>query len=274
MTLHRLLVPALTLAALSACIGGPGRQVCDTATGIGCDGDADVDVDADSDADADDIFDPWLFTVEMHTGFDGDDLMPYGIEGTEVAPYAIFRFYEEDYRHSQIDAYTCEWTGKIVQDGHDGLGAGGLWIGFDAHFEHDATAPRNTCDDWDPDEWADGTPTEAVETMDFGFGWAPLSIGMASELRDAYQNAGLVWEEVEPYIFGVYWKVDDRYSGTLVNEMGYGFATALDGDGNLAAGEDGEYLQIEVVGSSTAPAPAYISTYYYYGYEVDSVLKR
>ena len=273
MTLTRL-VPALALVALTACIG-PGRQVCDTATGIGCeDADGDADADADTDADADDIFEPWLFTIEMHTGYDGSDLAPYGIEGTEIAPYAIFRFYEEDYRHSQIDAYTCEWTGSIVQDGHDSLGVSGLWAGFDVHFDHYATATRNTCDNWDPDKWADGTPTEAVEAMDFGFGWAPLSAGMASELRDAYQNAGLVWEDVEPHIFGVYWKVEDRFSGTLVNEMGYGFAREVDAQWDIVTGEDGQAVSLETAGASDMPSPSVIETYYYYGYEVNSVLRR
>lgn len=274
MTLYRLVPAAFGLLALTACIG-PGRQVCDTATQIGCgDGDADTDVDADTDADADDVFDPWLFTIEMHTGYDGADIMPYGIEGTEVAPYAIFRFYEEAYRQNQLDQYTCEWTGSIVQEGYDGLGVSGLWEGYDTKFVHNATATRNSCDNWDPDKWADGAPTEAVEAMEFGFGWAPLSAGMASELRDAYQAAGLVWEDVEPYIFGVYWKVDDRYAGSIVNEMGYGFATELDAESNLVAGDDGEYVQVEVLGSSTLPAPSYIATYYFYGYEVDSVLRR
>lgn len=274
MTLTRLALAASALTALTACIG-PGRQVCDTATQIGCgEGDADTDVDADTDADADDIFDPWLFTIEMHTGYDGTDLSPYGIEGTQVEPYAIFRFYEEDYRHNQIDAYVCEWTGSIVQEGHSDMGVGGLWTGFDARFEHNATATRNSCDSWDPNKWADGAPTEAVEAMPFAFGWAPLSVGMASELRDAYTAAGLNWNDVEPYIFGVYWEVEDRFQGTMVNEMGYGFATQLDSDGNLLPGEDGEYQQHDISSSFEAPYPAYIETFYYYGYEVNSVLKR
>lgn len=264
------------LVGLTACIG-PGVPDCDTATGLGCEEpDADTDVDADTDADGH-TFDPWLFTVEMHSGYDGEHLVPYFIEGTEIAPYVIVRIYDDKFRDEQLDLYVCEWSGRLVEVSESSLGLTNIWQGYRVRFEHLPDATRNDCDNFPTGQWTDGSPTEALEALDFSFGWAPISAGMSSDLEAAYINAGYDWNEVAPYIFGVYWSAPERTAGgtaQTTEEMGYGFARPIDEDGNLAYDEDGEAASIEVSGAAEAVAPAIYESYYYYGFEVSTVLRQ
>ncbi|MCP4806456.1 MAG: hypothetical protein GY913_21990 [Proteobacteria bacterium] len=258
----------------TACIG-QGTPECDTATGLGCsEGDSDTDVDADTDVDSD-LFDPWLFTVEMHTGYDGEHLVPYFVEGTEIAPYAVVRIYDERYRDDQPDQFVCEWSARMVERETTDLGVETLWQGFNVTFEHNPDAVRNDCDNFPSGQWADGAPTEALEALDFGFGWAPLSAGMAADLESAYTNAGMAWSDYEPYAFGVYWSVLERTTGGTVRtteEMGYGYFDRVDEEMSLVFGESGLVSYVSVV--EGMPERAAVETYYYYGFDVDSVLRR
>ncbi len=277
--MRRPIVLSLALTGLTACIG-PGTQHCDSVTNIGC-----VSDDTGGGGGGggggwtDEPFDPWLFTVEIHAGYDGSELTPYGIEGTQQEPYVVFQFYEEDYRTQQLDEYTCTWTGRIIdavpsdladEDAPNGVST--LWAGWDVQFEWLPSATLNTCEGWDEDYWSNGQPTEAIEEMDFAFGYAPLSLGLRGDLEASYTNAGYNWADYEPYILGVHWRVKEGSWGYRTEEMGYGYATLLDEDNNMLYNEEGEFDQAVVLDASEAPYPAYYATWYAYGYDAWTVL--
>ena len=278
--MRRLLISSLAIVGLTACIG-PGNQQCDSVTNIGCVDDSDPigGGGGGGGGGTDDPFDPWLFTVEIHAGYDGTELTSYGIQGTEQEAYVVFQFYEEEYRTQQLDEFTCTWTGRIISqtpsvldDRDSAAGVSNLWAGWDVQFEWLPSATLNTCEGWDEDYWTDGQPTEAIEGMDFGFGYAPISLGLRNDLEESYTNAGYNWAEYEPYVLGVHWRVKETGWGYRTEEMGYGYSTWLDEDGNLVFREDGEYEQAEVIDATEAPYPAYYATWYAYGYDAWAVL--
>ena len=90
--------------------------------------DADLDTDTDSDTDADvEYFDAYVWVLDFHGGFDGQDLIPYGIGGDiEQPPYLEVSLYEERWFENQSDLHKCVAT----FEGHSEQVSRFVWINF------------------------------------------------------------------------------------------------------------------------------------------------
>ncbi len=225
----RSLLSLSILAAFLPACGGSGTTGDDT-------GWADADTDTDSDTDTD-FFDTYIVFVSFDGGVDEDEIVSHYYDGEEYPPYFELMFAEEGYFDAYDDRYTCAWYGSPIANGYDDLSQGDhLWIGWDLSLQYLST----DCDNFDPEIWGANTPTDAIESMAFGFGFGPTTEEFQADVEN---NWGVDWEtDWEPYVFSGYvafWSEDD--DALVGSETNYAWNFEVDGDFTVLTEEEDGY---------------------------------
>ncbi len=242
----------------------PGRDT-DTSVDTGWWTDADADTDADGDTDKD-YFEPYVWGMDFESGWDGDDLAPFGIGGDIYQdPYMELTLYEERWFETQSDAYKCVSLFQVDMTRDDDLGyPGQMWWGAEIELTWLEGASLDECSNLNPQVWGEEVPRKVMESRRMGVGLAPLSTNMEEALRDAVNSGGGNWVvDYEPYILGFY--IADASAGNFYGtELGWGYFTYLDDSGSILYGDDGNPVSYEVDGLGGTPAPAMLQGYSYY----------
>ena len=216
--------------------------------------DADTDADADTDVD-DEYFDAYVWGLDFYGGYDGQDLIPYGIGGDiEQPPYVEVVLYEERWFETQNDLHTCRATFQVDMTREDDLGwAGTMWFGAEIELTYIPDAKPDDCTDMNPVKWGTNTLEEVMEGRRMGVGMAPLSSEMEQDLKEAVNSGNGNWsQDYAPYLLGFY--IADATAGNFYGqELGWGYFTHLDEDNVLVYGDDGEALSYEIDELSGVP---------------------
>ncbi len=237
----------------------------------------DVDTDSDSDADTDTdpiYFDPFVWGLDFEGGWDGEELVSYGIGGDiEQYPYVELTLYEEEWFDSMSDANKCISLFRVDMVREDDLGwPGQIWWGAEVELTWVENASVDECDNLNPMQWGSNTPDEALENYRLGLGLAPLSPDMEQALRDAVNSSGGNWsQDYAPYLVGYY--LADSTAGSFYGmELGWGSFNYVDDDGAMVYGDDGNPLTYEIQQLSEAPAHSLLQGYSYFLQYVDGTL--
>ena len=233
----------LTLAlGLGAC-GAPE----DTSTG-GTGGD-DVDVDDTAapggtdtgEALEDTGFAPIVFAfTETWAGWDGETLGAWQLPDQEAqAPRMSLDLYGAAWFSQGDTSDACRVT-LVLEPGAEGAPEAEvedpLWLGLHATL----LVEESTCGDFSTVAWPDGSPVAHLDGVQLWMGYGPLSSDLSQYLPHLFEEQGLDWAEVEPFIFGQAVELVDPNSGQpLVSWCSWAVAYEADPDGQIFTDEAG-----------------------------------
>lgn len=202
-----------------------------------------VDPD-DTDDPPDDVFDAYAVFVDAQVVVEDGDVGGYYLfEGDPESwqdPYVSFLFVEQEYFNNYNSRFACTWTGLAEPVGPTDLSWDHIWYAW----EFKLTLVQTTCSGFDLLEWGEGTPTTRLEELHLAIGYAEMSNEMRDSFRDAIRSWGYNWAEYEPYVFSTWVGFSANGSGWEAEEVDYTVALALDPDGGLQYGSNGDALQI------------------------------
>jgi len=230
--------------------------------------DADLDTDTDTDTDTEtEYFDAYVWGLDFHGGYDGQDLIPYGIGAdVEQPPYLEVSLYEERWFENQNDLHKCVATFEVEMTREDDLGwPGTMWWGAEIDLTYVPNANPDDCVDLNPVLYGTNTLEEVMEGRRMGLGIAPLSDTMANDLEQAVNSGNGNWAvDYEPYLLGFY--VAEVSGGNFYGqELGWAYMTYLDEDGVIVWGSEGKaesYVVTEMDGVPEEPVLFEGSSYY------------
>jgi hypothetical protein len=217
------------------------------------DTDSDADTDTDTDTDVPDVEPPWMALSSAVTVDDG--LWGYGVGGAWTDPYMSVTFYEDAWFDTGDEQYRCDWWGRLSDDGKTVFPESTeVWKAWRVELDSFDT----DCSGFDVGVWNGETPSGHMNGFKLGIGWGPLSQQRATELEDAFTDAGQDWSQVGPTLHSVWYAFDDGSGQWDVYEGGYGIAFEVDADYELVY-EDGEAIALD--SDRGDPGPAVYSGY-------------
>jgi hypothetical protein len=157
-------------------------------------------------------------------------------------PIVKFLFVEQAYFNNYTARYACEWEGKItVLDRVDSNDA--AWGAFEVQY----TLVQTTCENFNESTWANGDPTEAIESQTWFIGYGPMSSSFREEFRQAITQWGYAWSDYEPFVFSTWMGVANAAGGFNYHEVDWSVAYELDPDGGLVYDDSGDAAAISLI---------------------------
>ncbi len=238
--LHLALLPVLGVLALG-CTGGPG----DTGQDSG-----------DWTSSGEHYFEPVGFFVETYAAYDGERLDEFTLDPNDPAstlpPVMMITFAEARYfgDSANRENYSCSWFGVMNVEGLDTLDDPELWAGYAISL----TFLETDCDDMDPWEWGERTPTTMLESAFLGVGYREMSSDFEAVIKDQVAESGLRWaQDWEPYVFTMVMGLWDAAEGRLLgSEVDYGFSFKMT-NGALSFDLGGDPIPLPLAESEGLP---------------------
>jgi hypothetical protein len=148
-------------------------------------------------------FRPFAVFIDAEAVYDGREMDGYYLFANDSnsfqEPIVKFLFVEQAYFNNYNAQYACEWEGKItVLDRVDSRDT--AWGAFEVQY----TLVQTTCEDFNEATWANGDPTEAIESQTWFIGYGPMSQDFREEFRQAITQWGYAWSDYEPYVFSTW----------------------------------------------------------------------
>lgn len=208
-------------------------------------------------------FRPFAVFIDAEAVYDGRQMDGYYLFANDAnsfqEPIVKFLFVEQAYFNNYNARYACEWEGKItVLDRVDSSDA--AWGAFEVQY----TLVSTTCENFDEGSWANGEPTEAIESRTWFIGYGPMSQSFREEFRQAITQWGYTWADYDPYVFSTWMGVANAAGGFNYDEVDWSVAYELDPDGGLIYDDGGDAAAISLIdedgdGKLDAPVGLYAS---------------
>jgi hypothetical protein len=191
-------------------------------------------------------FRPFAVFIDAEAVYDGREMDGYYLFANDSnsfqEPIVKFLFVEQAYFNNYNAQYACEWEGKItVLDRVDSNDA--AWGAFEVQY----TLVQTTCEDFNEATWANGDPTEAIESQTWFIGYGPMSQDFREEFRQAITQWGYAWSDYEPYVFSTWMGVANAAGGFNYDEVDWSVAYDLDPDGGLVYDDSGDAAAIALI---------------------------
>jgi hypothetical protein len=191
-------------------------------------------------------FRPFAVFIDAEAVYDGREMDGYYLFANDSnsfqEPIVKFLFVEQAYFNNYNAQYACEWEGKItVLDRVDSRDA--AWGAFEVQY----TLVQTTCEDFNEATWANGDPTEAIESQTWFIGYGPMSQDFREEFRQAITQWGYAWSDYEPYVFSTWMGVANAAGGFNYDEVDWSVAYDLDPDGGLVYDDSGDAAAIALI---------------------------
>jgi hypothetical protein len=191
-------------------------------------------------------FRPFAVFIDAEAVYDGREMDGYYLFANDSnsfqEPIVKFLFVEQAYFNNYNAQYACEWEGKItVLDRVDSRDT--AWGAFEVQY----TLVQTTCEDFNEATWANGDPTEAIESQTWFIGYGPMSQDFREEFRQAITQWGYAWSDYEPYVFSTWMGVANAAGGFNYDEVDWSVAYDLDPDGGLVYDDSGDAAAIALI---------------------------
>lgn len=190
-------------------------------------------------------------TQSEEDGFTGHYLFPDDANSWQE-PYISIMFVEEEYFDNYNGQFSCTWTGNVTEAVEGPLGVPDEWFGYVIGVE----LVETDCQNFDPNEWGDTTPTLRIEALELGVAYAPMSSEMTNQFQQAIQSWGEDWSEYQPYIFSTWFGFKDAFGAWENLEADFTFAYELHPEGGMVYGPNGDNVKVDVT-SGEAPMGLY-----------------